>query len=251
MKPETWVSKITKSYREGRIYSFTIKLPKGNYKYRFEAEDKRGIKAVGFGTNTHGGPIVKATIPYLKGSILDKEGRGIKEVKVHLLGDKEKYFLTAEDGSYTFWLLKKGGRYILKPSKEGYIFLPRQRVYSSLSTGMDGQDFIALKIDKGEVKIIGGKNGWIMPDEGEVARIVINPSISGIINLRIYNLRGTLIWSLSEKIEVEEIEAEEEAQKEVLWRCVNNFNQKVASGIYILHIKGAGLNLKKKLAVIR
>jgi pentose-5-phosphate-3-epimerase len=94
------------------------------------------------------------------------------------------------------------------------------------------------------VRIVGGKNGWVMPDEGEVATIWLYPSTSGKVTLRIYTLRGILVWE-------KEVWVDGGIEKEVVWECTNNSFKKVASGIYILYVKGAGIKKKCKLAIIR
>jgi hypothetical protein len=151
---------------------------------------------------------------------------------------------TGDDGAFTFWTLKKGGSYTIQPKKEGYVFLPEQRVYVLIKKAEERQNFIALPIEKGEVKVVGGLQGYIMADEGEFAQIHLLPSESGRVRLRIYNLRGTLVW----ECKVDVVEGE---NKRIDWHCVNNSGKSVASGIYLLQIKGAGFNLMRKIAIIR
>jgi hypothetical protein len=242
MQPESWC--VEEDYKNGRVYSFSIKLPPGNYRYYFEAEDARGVKAVGIGTKVWGGPNVKMSLPYISGHILDKDKKGMEGVEIVLSGDEERVIKAGEDGAFTFWSLKKGGSYTIQPKKDGYVFLPKQRVYVSIKKAEERQNFIALPIEKGEVKVLGGLQGYIMADEGEFAQIHLLPSESGQVMLRIYNLRGTLVW----KHEVDVVEGE---NKRINWHCVNNSGKPVASGIYLLRIKGAGFNLMRKIAIIR
>jgi hypothetical protein len=103
-----------------------------------------------------------------------------------------------------------------------------------------------VSLREGEANVIGGINGWVEPDAGESARIMLNPSVAGKVTVSIYNLSGQLVW-----VEAMEIVGDIRNQTEVVWPCMNAAGQKVASGIYVVNARGAGIDMKKKIAVIR
>ncbi len=101
-----------------------------------------------------------------------------------------------------------------------------------------------LDISPGHAKVRGGKNGYVNPRKGEKAEIHFRPSESGTVRVKIYTLSGQLVWETSH-------EAAGTADQSVIWNAVNKDGQSIASGIYVAHIKGAGINEKKKVAIVK
>ncbi len=96
----------------------------------------------------------------------------------------------------------------------------------------------------GSAKVQGGEDGYINPNSGEEARVYINAPESGTVDVRIYTMRGGLVWETT-------VEVEAGITRLVNWLCRNKSENIVASGIYIVHIKGAGLDIKKKIAIVK
>jgi flagellar hook assembly protein FlgD len=93
-------------------------------------------------------------------------------------------------------------------------------------------------------KIQGGEKGVINPTKGEIARVVVRCPSSGRVNVKIYTINGELVDEFSQDVS--------ENEREVLkWHCKNSRGETVSSGIYIAHITGPGINVKKKIAVLR
>ncbi|MFH1379065.1 MAG: T9SS type A sorting domain-containing protein [bacterium] len=96
----------------------------------------------------------------------------------------------------------------------------------------------------GDVKIQGGAKGYVNPSQGETAQIHLMASGPGNIDIRIYTINGQLVWETSAYTSgnTEEI---------IQWACSNTDNSLVSSGVYIIYIKCPGIDLTKKVAVLR
>lgn len=101
-----------------------------------------------------------------------------------------------------------------------------------------------IEVEAGEVKIQGGEKGYVNPGKGEDAKIILEPEESGRVTIRIYTLRGRLVWE-------ETVEVSGGVRDIVTWACKNAEDEMVASGIYLVHIKGAGIDVTKKIAVVK
>ncbi|MBA7519177.1 hypothetical protein ES705_11252 [subsurface metagenome] len=95
----------------------------------------------------------------------------------------------------------------------------------------------------GNVKIQGGEKGYVNPRKGEVAKIHFWPSGSGRVNVKIYTLNGLLVWEKSKSVSG--------AQDFIEWNCRNKDNDVVASGIYVVYVKGPGIKATKKVAILK
>jgi len=96
---------------------------------------------------------------------------------------------------------------------------------------------------QGGVKIQGGKNGYVNPLKGEEAEIHFWPSAPGTVNVEIFDLIGLLVWNKSKDVTG--------AQDSIKWNCRNSENDLVASGIYVVYVKGPGIKATKKVAVMK
>lgn len=100
-----------------------------------------------------------------------------------------------------------------------------------------------VETKEGNVKIIGGKEGFVNPLKGENAEIVFNTTNSGKIEIYIFDLNGKLVWKDSKNTYNSGIDS-------INWNCKNMKGLNVSTGIYILYIEGPGIKTKKKIAVI-
>lgn len=178
---------------------------------------------------------------YIKGYVRDSEGVGIEEVRMDLTGATEKVTHTNADGYYEFSGLVSGN-YTVTPSKEGYSFSPPQRSYSPLDANKDNQNFVGTV--GAEIEVRGGEGGYLDPEKNEKATIILRPTASGEVKITIYTLRGQPVWE-------REIAVSAGSERHISWACENSYREKVASGIYVVHIKGIGIDRKKKIAVVR
>ena len=96
---------------------------------------------------------------------------------------------------------------------------------------------------EGNVKIQGGEKGYVNPGEGEKAKIHFQPSGSGTVKVKIYTLRGLLVWEKSKTVSG--------AQDFIEWNCRNKDNDVVASGIYAVRVEGPGIKTTKKVAILK
>ncbi|MFC2091935.1 hypothetical protein ACFLTD_04100, partial [Elusimicrobiota bacterium] len=95
-------------------------------------------------------------------------------------------------------------------------------------------------VDKeGDIIIIGSseRKGIVNPDKGDVAEIQFRGSQYGRYELRIYTLLGELLYDDSK---------ESDADGRFYW-----IPEDIASGIYIVHIEGPGINTHEKAAILR
>lgn len=100
-----------------------------------------------------------------------------------------------------------------------------------------------IEVNQGRVKIQGGGKGYINPLKGEKATIFFKASQPGNIKIKIYTINGKLVWEKNIYTNSDD--------DFIIWDCRNKSNSMVSSGVYILHIKGPGLDTTKKIAVVR
>ena len=96
---------------------------------------------------------------------------------------------------------------------------------------------------EGEVKIQGGEKGYVNPRKGEKAKIHFKPSGSGTVNVKIYTLKGLLVWEGSKSVSGD--------QDFIEWDCRNKENSMIASGIYVVYVEGPGIKVTKKVAILK
>ncbi|MBA3065417.1 T9SS type A sorting domain-containing protein, partial [bacterium] len=178
----------------------------------------------------------------ISGNIKDSEEIGISGVIISCTGAGD--YTTTSSGYYEFTNLASGN-YTVTPSKSDWVFTPLSKNYFSLSSNQSSQNFTGYEITMQEGKVAevrGGVKGYIK--KGESASIILKPAVSGAVKIKIYNLKGQLVWD-----ETKDVFAG--VQDVVSWACKNTSNKDVASGIYIVYIKGAGIDVKKKIAVVK
>jgi hypothetical protein len=96
---------------------------------------------------------------------------------------------------------------------------------------------------EGMVKIQGGEKGYVNPLKGEVAKIHLKPIGTGTVNVKIFTLRGLLVWEESKEVSG--------LQDFIEWDCRNTENSVVASGIYVVYVEGPGIKATKKVAILK
>ncbi len=153
-------------------------------------------------------------------------------------GDK-----TYSDGKlYTY---TKSG---LAPGTDYTYYFEAKDVWNTSATGeptnpVDAPDVRLGLSAQGVVKIQGGKNGYVNPLKGEQAEIHFWPSAPGTVAVEIFDLIGLLVWEKSKAVTG--------AQDSIKWNCRNSENDLVASGIYVVFVKGPGIKATKKVAVMK
>ncbi|MFH1823658.1 MAG: SBBP repeat-containing protein [Candidatus Firestonebacteria bacterium] len=94
-------------------------------------------------------------------------------------------------------------------------------------------------------KIIGGKEGYVNPNKNEVANFVYRTTSTGSVTFKIYNLRSELVKIIS--VNASGLPQEDSYN----YDCKNEDGNILSSGIYIVKAEGPGLNIVKKIAIIR
>jgi len=94
----------------------------------------------------------------------------------------------------------------------------------------------------GEVVLRGGAGGYVRP--GEEAALVFVPTEPGKVAVTVYTLGGRRIWTA-------ELPVSRHQRYSIVWRGVQSDETPVPSGVYLAHVSGGGINVKKKIAVVR
>jgi hypothetical protein len=102
-----------------------------------------------------------------------------------------------------------------------------------------------IKAETGKVKLIGGGKGYIQPERNEKLQIIVSPKETGTVNIKVFNVKGILLWEKQTDV------LTADSQNSIEWACKNFQGDAVASGVYLVHVKGAGIDLKKKTVIIR
>lgn len=185
----------------------------------------------------------------LSGYIRNAEGQGVNDVPI-LLSYADGGILTSKStdryGHFEFTGIAPGTYKIIPIQEEDssyYDIKPEDRTIS-LTDKQDNLDFVALRLPL--IKIIGGAKGYINPGKNEKARIYVttDDELDSTLYISIYDLIGTLVWETN-------IDVNNEYSKIIEWNGRNIDNELVASGIYIVHIRGKYLDKKEKIAIIK
>ncbi len=91
----------------------------------------------------------------------------------------------------------------------------------------------------------GGK-GVVHPLSGERAEIQVKPAGPGRVKIKIFTLEGRLVREFSW-----DTAGPSDPKNNIQWDTANKNGQRVASGVYLIHIDGPGLNVNKKLVIIK
>ncbi|MFC2061595.1 hypothetical protein ACFLUV_03705 [Elusimicrobiota bacterium] len=102
---------------------------------------------------------------------------------------------------------------------------------------------VATYLKTGEVRVFGGPNGYVNPEKNETAVIKYKPIGSGRVEVKVYNLQGQMIW--------EDSEATAGQPGSIEWDCSNTGGDTVSSNIYIIYVKAPGIDVIKRVPVVR
>jgi hypothetical protein len=176
----------------------------------------------------------------INGYVRTINGTPMGNVKVQLSDGSS--ILTEDDGSYQFLELFGNNSYTVEPSKIGFGFNPPSIIYSILTEDLDNQNFIGCNSKMSRIKVIiqeeSGIKGTINPDKQGKARIYFTSYLSGDFTLRIFNLVGELVYKKTKTSVIGDGWFE--------W-----IPEDIASGVYIAHIKGPGIDTYKKIPILR
>jgi hypothetical protein len=229
------------TYSDGKIYTYATTLSAGDdYSYYFEAYDYWNSAATGTPITEISAPDV--TLPstyYIKGRIKESSGgQGIYQTVVNLSGQTDSSATTDINGYYEFLGLS-AGTYKLTPYKTKCSFSPESISIAALAGNSDNNDFTVYFVASGEARVIGSTagKGTINPAKGETAKIEFKGTGTGKFSCKIFNLSGDILW-----------EQEQDNISEGTFEWVPG---NIASGIYVVYIKGPGLKLHKKVAILK
>lgn len=107
-----------------------------------------------------------------------------------------------------------------------------------------GNPIFASITQPGSAVVTGGAGGYVNPSQNEAAQIKIIPTGAGTIETKIYSLNGDLVYedTRSGTASVGQV---------IAWNGRNTDGNVVPSGIYTVSIKGGGLDVKKKIAILK
>jgi len=273
------------NYKDGKLYTLTKNRlgPGDDYTYYFRAKDVWNIPATGLPTSPIDAPDVANHAPTLswtgetnytadglnpetgypstdfvyrvKYTDQDNDppaagGLHIKKAGLEIEGSP---FTMDEvdpgDTNYTDGKLYTFTKSGLEPGDDYTYYFEAKDLWNAPATGaptnpVDAPNVIPIEFSGiGDVKIQGGENGYVNPLKGEVAEIHFWPSGPGTVNVEIFDLIGLLVWEKSKDVSG--------AQDSIEWNCRNNKNDLVASGIYLVYVKGPGVKATKKVAVLK
>jgi hypothetical protein len=94
------------------------------------------------------------------------------------------------------------------------------------------------------ITVLGGAKGFIEPAKDEKLYIMMCPDKDGQVEMEIRSLTGQLIWKNA-------VMAKEKAQELISWNSKDQAGKAVVPGMYQLKVKGAGIDLQEKIAVVQ
>src|SRR3989339_645097 len=125
----------------------------------------------------------------------------------------------------------------------GYTFVSGEN--GNIWTGKYGQQTSVTLNDTGYFKIIGGKEGYVNPNNGEVANFIYKTLEVGTIIFKVYNLKSEMVKTVSS------IATGPTQFDSFDFNCKKEDGNVLSSGIYIVKAEGPGLSIVKKLAIIK
>jgi len=96
----------------------------------------------------------------------------------------------------------------------------------------------------GEVRISGGSDIYINPGRGEKADISVCPTENGAVSVRVFSTGGRLLWETHR-------DASAGSVLNIEWSGTNSGGQMLASGVYIVVVRGAGIDTRRKICIVR
>jgi len=180
---------------------------------------------------------------------------GVYQAIVEVIKDNQSIAKvgTAEDGSYNITI--PAGVYTLKISKQGYetktiniVVVSNATTFVTTLLKEEFCEIIEPQEEKqivsfvlpGEIKIFGGKSkqGIVNPEKGENVKIVFRLKMPGKVSLKVFTLLGELVYE-------DAIETNSDNGM-FTW-----LPKDVATGTYIVYVKGPGVDTYKKIVIAR
>ncbi|GEM_PF-3190570 len=97
----------------------------------------------------------------------------------------------------------------------------------------------------GYLKIVGGKDGYVNPNRSETSNFIYKTTAEGTVTFKIFNSRGNLCRTVSAN-------ASGPSQYDsFIFDCRNDSGEILASGIYTVKAEGPGMDLVKKIAILK
>jgi len=135
---------------------------------------------------------------------------------------------------------------------EGYVF----DSWSGDLSGADASAAVVMNADKTvtavfraagpdtsqPVRLIGGSAGYVDARTTPALDIVLAPSAPGDVTVKIYTVRGRLVWQ--RRLAVPGVQT-------VRWPLTADDGSVAASGVYLVKVSGAGLDIVRRIAVVR
>ncbi|MFW6134955.1 MAG: two-component regulator propeller domain-containing protein [Elusimicrobiota bacterium] len=100
-----------------------------------------------------------------------------------------------------------------------------------------------VEVEETEVRIQGGLEGYINPSKQETAKIYFKAASSGLVKIKIFDIRGNLVWK-DEK-------TTDGKRDYIEWQGNNYLSEIVSSGVYLVSVQGPGIDSIAKIAVLR
>lgn len=168
-------------------------------------------------------------------------GLAIEDVEISLSGDVNLKATTDINGRYDFKDLKKG-KYKLKAAKSGYVFHPAE-IDVELTSSDVSQEFIGRTSVEPEKKTSVRKN-LIDPAKGEKTTIVYKVDNDNKVEVKIYNVKGTLVRVIMG-------ETKSQGSYNTEWDGKDDGGNIVSSGVYRAVIKIGDRIEEQKIVILR
>jgi hypothetical protein len=110
-----------------------------------------------------------------------------------------------------------------------------------LGGGTDGD----LAVPPGQVRVQGGVSGYVVTATDRHMAIRFTPQRGGAVTLRIYNLRGALVW---ERVVQDVVPG---TIQNITWDVRSMDGKQTPAGVYLLQVSGAGVDQRRRIAVVK
>jgi hypothetical protein len=115
-----------------------------------------------------------------------------------------------------------------------------------------GPRFLVTQVASSAVTVYGGAHGYVNPNLGERASIVVVPTDNGTATVTIVTLRGKHVVTLRQAVTLDQgFSPPVPFQNEIFWDCRDSNGSIVPSGIYLAHVVAPGIDAKQKIAVVK
>lgn len=181
----------------------------------------------------------------IKGKVQDVSGKAAAGVTLRMTEGATDTTKSDSSGNYEFSGLVIGQNYVVAPVKEGYTFSPPLRTVSNFAGVVSDLNFtvagiaISAFVQKQELRVLGSSSqqGAINPANGDPAKIYFRGNSSGTYVCRVFDMNRQLVW--------------EQTKENLSMGMFEWFARDVASGGYIVNVKGPEYNQTGKIAVIK